>query len=159
MTKNIVIAGLALVVLVGGYFSIARLNGTSAVAELIPFVDSAATLVASEGDQAFAQLSDMNGEWIKGDRYIFVYDMAGNTLVLPLQKDVEGTNRIAVTDPNGEAYVKTMVDILKTRAYGWNSYVYLRPETKETQQKLSYFKKVVFGSKEYIVGSGIYLEK
>lgn len=158
MNKFIIVL-LVLVIAAGGVWAYKQnvANGTAAVADLVSFVNRAQALVESKGEQAFSDFRDRNGEWIKGDSYIFVYDMSGKTLVLPLQKEVEGTSRIAVADSNGERYVKTMVDILKTKKYGWNSYSYFRPETGANADKLSYFKKAVFSGKEYIVGSGIYL--
>jgi hypothetical protein len=146
-----------LVVAVIGVGSL-KMGGTKEVSDLKMFVDRAASLVEQEGSAAFAEFRDKNGQWIKGDRYIFVYDMTGKTLVLPLQPAVEGTDRYTVADPNGERYVETMVDVLNLKKYGWNTYVYVRPETGKPTEKLSYFKRAVYQGQEYIVGSGIYLE-
>ena len=131
---------------------------TSSVNELVSFVDNAAQQVSQQGPTIFPAFRDKTGSWIKGDSYIFVYDMSGNTLVLPPQPELEGTNRMTTADPQGELFVKTMVNILSTKSYGWNSYLYIKPGSTTPSDKLSYFKKVTFGGNSYIVGSGIYLK-
>jgi hypothetical protein len=133
---------------------------TSQVSSLISFVDSAAQHLTTDGPRkALADFRDPAGAWIKGNNYLFVYDMEGNTIVLPPQTNLEGTNRMSTADPKGERYVETMVDILQIKNYGWNTYQYAKPNGGEITTKLSYFKKVSVGGKDYIVGSGIYLAK
>jgi len=148
------------VVVVGSLLSFGGVfNKGNDVGSLMTFVDSAAKNLADNGPKALAEFNDPNGEWIKGDSYIFVYDMTGKTLVLPPQANLVGTSRLATADPKGEKYVETMVDILQFKNYGWNTYQYAKPDNQSVATKLSYFKKVVNAGKEYIVGSGIYLDK
>ncbi len=124
--------------------------------ELIKFVDSAANLVEEKGEEAF--LDFKNGAWNMGEKYIFVYDINGNTKVLPPQPELEGTNRLDVSDPNGVFFVKDMINQAYNKSSGWVNYMYEKPGTKNLAEKLSYFKKVLIGGNYYIVGSGIYLD-
>lgn len=125
---------------------------------LTDFVDSAASLIQKEGEASFKMLETKGSPWWEGDSYIFVYDMDGNTLVLPPQKDLEGTNRLYAKDSNGVYFVKEMVDALQTKNSGWIMYEYPKPGTTEPSEKLSYFKKVKMGDKTVLIGSGIYLQ-
>jgi methyl-accepting chemotaxis protein len=158
--KNILLVLLVIAVAFLGYQNYKKpveVSAKSPVADLVTFVNRASALVGTNGETAFADFKKP-GEWQQGDSYIFVYDMAGNTLVLPPQVDLEGTNRMTATDPNGKAFVKEMIDILGIKPSGWIDYMYAKPGTTTPSLKLSYFKKVTSGGKDYLVGSGIYAE-
>lgn len=124
--------------------------------ELIKFVDSAAKLVEEKGEEAF--LDFKNDTWNLGEKYIFVYDINGNTKVLPPQPELEGVNRLDASDPNGVYFVKDMINQAYNKSSGWVNYMYTKPGATSLAEKLSYFKKVLAGGKYYIVGSGIYLD-
>lgn len=133
-------------------------NQTSDIRKLIAFVDDAAVLIASEGEKAYPQFRVPNSRWWQGNDYIFVYDMNGKTLVLPPTQNIEGANRWSIKDTNGVYYVREMIKQLSSNASGWISYVYPKPGETNPSLKLSYFKKVGFGGKTVLVGSGIYIK-
>lgn len=126
------------------------------VRSLVQFVDDAASLVELKQEAAFSEFRQKDGAWWKGDKYIFVYDMNANTLVLPPTPDVEGKNRWNEQDPNGTFYVREMVQQLGDKNTAWVMYSYAKPGEKESSPKLAYVKKVLLGSKAIFVGSGIY---
>jgi methyl-accepting chemotaxis protein len=158
-TISFLVVALALVgaIVLMQYYSLSDRSGGQ-VMQLTSFVSSAEELVKQKGQEAFNDLRDANGQWVSGDNYIFVYDMDGNTIVLPPQPELEGTSRLAAQDPEGKYFVKDMIDILKIKNDGWLEYKYAKPGETENSTKLSYFKKVMVGEKEYFVGSGIYLD-
>ena len=161
MAKNALMILLAVIIIILGSIQMMNPGQTAsqanAVSDLETFVGKATALLKEKGEAAFADFRNTSEEWVSGEKYVFVYDMSGKTLVLPLQREIEGTDRANVADQNGEKYVKTMVSILTMKDYGWNSYVYMKPGATATSEKLSYFRKVTSGGKSYIVGSGIYL--
>lgn len=126
------------------------------VKELKAFVDQAAKLIEDKGEEAFAELR--NETWFVGDKYIFVYDLNGNTVVLPSQPELEGTNRLSAVDKNGVYFVKEMINQAYSKNDGWVNYVYPKPGADTLFEKLGYFKKALYQGRYYIVGSGIYLE-
>ena len=128
------------------------------IIQLMAFVNRAEESVKQKGQEAFNDFRDKNGKWVSGTNYIFAYDMDGNTVVLPLQPELEGTNRMAAMDSEGKYFVKEMVDILKLSDSGWLEYKYAKPGKDGSSTKLSYFQKVKVAGKEYFVGSGIYLD-
>lgn len=148
----------ALSVAVVQFFSMPKNAAGVEILKLKSFVDNATMLVGEKGETAFVNFKDKNGGWINDDSYLFVYDMKGNTIVLPPQPELEGTNRMATQDPEGKYFVKEMVNILKVENSGWFDYKYMKPGKTENSTKLSYFRKVQIGDKEYFVGSGIYLD-
>ena len=126
--------------------------------KLVDFVNKAAVLVEEKGEKAFSELRRADGQWWTNEAYIFVYDLEGNTLVLPPSPELEGTNRLNTKDENGVRYVGEMINTLKTKDSGWLEYSYPKPSTKNPVKKLAYFKKVKTGNRWLLVGSGIYLK-
>ncbi len=120
------------------------------------FVNKAAELVEEKGEEAFNEFKDE--KWFSEDKYIFVYDLNGNTVVLPPQPELEGVNRLNEADSNGIYYVKEMINQAYSKNDGWVNYVYPKPGGETPFEKLGYFKKVLFNGRYYIVGSGVYLE-
>jgi cytochrome c len=127
------------------------------ISEVKSFVDLAAKLVEEEGTDAFQQFKK-EGEWYTGNKYIFVYDINGNTVVLPPQPELEGVNRLDAVDSNGVYFVKDMINQAYNKDSGWVNYLYPKPGETTPVEKLGYFKKVLVQGKYYIVGSGTYLE-
>ena len=126
------------------------------VTKLVAFVDSAAALVETEGENAFTQFRQQGGTFWQGDNYIFAYDMDGATLVLPPTPNIEGTNRWNIQDSNGVYFIQEMVNSLKNKESGWVSYSYPKPGAEIATPKLAYIKKVELGGKFIFVGSGMY---
>lgn len=125
---------------------------------LTTFVDEAAAYVELEGENAYDAFRVEEGEWWEGDSYIFVYDLAGNTIVLPPQQELEGTNRYWEKDANGVYFIKELTDGLQNNDTVWVKYEYPKPGSDDVTEKLSYAKKVKVGDKDILVGSGMYLE-
>ena len=126
--------------------------------ELVTFVDNASAFVINQGTKSFPEFRKEDGKWWKGDLYVFIYEMNGNTLVLPPQPNLEGTNRLSAKDSQGIYFVKEMIDYLKSHNSGWLQYHYSKPGELTSSPKLSYFKKVNLAGKKVLVGSGIYLK-
>ena len=61
--------------------------------ELTLLVDSAALLVQTEGEHAFAKLAEARSKWRSESRYVFVLDLLGNMLVHP-DPELLGKNKI-----------------------------------------------------------------
>lgn len=126
--------------------------------ELSDFVDDAAFFLANWGVKAYPQFRQKDSQWWKGNQYLFVYDMNGNALVLPPQKELEGTNRWNEKDSTGKYFVRGMINSVKNKNNGWIQYLYPKPGGINPLAKLSYFRKVTFEGKQVIIGSGIYLK-
>lgn len=127
------------------------------VKEMVEFVDRAASLAAKDSVGAYASFRNPDGEWRKGDKYIFVYDMKANTLVLPPTPDIEGKNRWNTADINGVYFVREMALQLANKESAWVMYSYPRPGEQTASLKLAYVKKVNTKAGTVFVGSGIYV--
>ncbi len=122
--------------------------------DLVAFVERARDFALNNTeDVALKVFNDRNGEFFRGNRYIFADDFAGNILVLPTQPDFIGKNRIDIGDPNDVKLTRDMI-ALAQRGGGFTYYLYPDPERNMTPEfKLSYVTKV---DDSWWLGAGIY---
>jgi methyl-accepting chemotaxis protein len=90
-----------------------------------------------------------------GSGYYFAYAMDGRTLVLGPTPSVEGTNRINLTDADGELFIQAQIAAAQ-RGGGAVVYNYPKPGEKVAQPKLSYV--VPFKPWNLYVGTGAYVD-
>jgi signal transduction histidine kinase len=123
--------------------------------DLVAFVETARDFALNHTkEEALKAFNDRNGEFIKGNQYIFAYDFNGNTLALPFEPEAIGTNRIDLQDPNGVYLIPEALDMAK-RGSGFSYAIYKDPAKNMTNWlKLRYVMKV---NDEWFLGAGIYL--
>lgn len=127
--------------------------------QVIAFVDKAAALLASKGKAAFPEFKVKGGEWLRGDDYIFVYDMKGTPLMHPIYPHLEGINLIDLKDIHMKAFVQQLVEIANTKGSGWFDFMMPRPGQAVPTQKYAYVKTVKIPEGEtLIVGSGFWVK-
>ncbi len=165
----IVVTALLCLLVLGGISIADRYNlmwGTRA--EKLRSIDDAAVSIAAELErrvQAGALTRDQAIEQFRntirpirfdsGSGYYFVYAMDGRTLVLGPTPDVEGTNRINVTDALGNLWVQEQITAAQ-RGGGTVVYHYPKPGQKVAQPKLSYVAP--FTPWNLYVGTGAYVD-
>jgi polar amino acid transport system substrate-binding protein len=130
-------------------------TGTPATAEdMVAFVMKAFEYAKLHGKEAaIAEFNNQTGRFVKGELYIFAYDLEGTTLALPFQPDLLGTSRWNDTDANGTAFIQEIID---TAQSGGGFFRYLYPDPAENftvRPKISYAMMV---DGDYVIGSGIY---
>jgi hypothetical protein len=124
-------------------------------ANLTRFVQDAYQFAKDHGKAAaLAEFNNPEGKFIDKDLYIFAYEMNGTVIALPYQQGVLGTDRSAVTDPNGVAFITRLAEVAREGG-GYVYYIYQNPADNYREQfKLSYVLPV---DKEWFLGSGVYL--
>lgn len=122
--------------------------------DIVAFVEKARDFALNNTeDSALKAFNDRNGNFVTGNRYIYAYDFKGNTLALPFEPELVGTNRLDIQDPNGLFPVQGVVDVAK-RGDGFVYAIYKDPSENMTPKlKLDYVMKV---NDEWFLGSGIY---
>lgn len=122
--------------------------------DLVAFVDNARKFaINTTKEVAIKTFNDKKGKFVGGDRYIFAYDFAGNTLALPTQPDLIGKNRIDIDDSNGVEFIRDMIAIAQS-GDGFIYYIYPDPARNMTLGlKFSYITKV---DETWWLGAGIY---
>lgn len=123
--------------------------------ELISFLEEARNFTLNNGrDEALRAFSDPNGEFVKGEKYIFAYDFNGTLLAHPYLRKLIGRNNLDLLDPNGVHYVRNLIEVAKN-GQGFALNVYPNPnQSNRTEIKLLYVVKV---DDSLWIGSGIYL--
>jgi len=124
--------------------------------ELVAFVDEALKYAKENGKvKAIAEFNDKNGQFVKGDLYIFAYDFDSNVLALPYQPELIGKNRADALDPNGVSFCKDGSDIARSGS-GFQYYIYANPAKNMAEMlKMSYLTKV---DDTWYIGAGIYAQ-
>jgi len=127
----------------------------NATSTLKSFVAEAAGYSREHGStNALTAFNNPQGEFVRGDLYIFAYDMNGTVLALPFQQGLIGANRTGVRDTNGVAYIDGL-RLAAAEGGGSIYYVYPNPANGYAEElKLSYVMPV---DDTWFVGSGIYI--
>lgn len=128
---------------------------------LVAFVEDAADLVAQKGEAAFEQFGVPNSKWLKGQRYLFVYDANGKCVFHPIEPRLVGQDLIELKDLDGRPMVAMITEVAKRPepdASGWVFYLWEESwKSRVPEWKSSYIRKAVApGGGVYLVGSGSY---
>jgi polar amino acid transport system substrate-binding protein len=121
---------------------------------LLVFVESARDFALNHTkEEALKAFNDRNGEFVKGDRYIFANNFEGDRLAMPFYPDQIGTNINQYLDPNGVYVIQEFSDTAK-RGDGFVHGIVPDPAENWTPElKLVYVTKV---NDEWLLGSGLY---
>ncbi len=124
---------------------------------LVDSVTRAAELFGQRGPEACAEFKREGGEWRRGDAYIFVIDMEGQTVCHPAKPDLEGRNILEIRDPDGKPVVRLFLRQLAGGSEeGWVHYLWPRPGETVLGWKSTYVRRTSAAGSDYIVGSGVY---
>lgn len=116
-------------------------------------VKKAVALVKQAGkDKAMAAFNNPQGDFVKGDLYIFAVDLNGKTLANGSNAKLIGKNVIDMKDADGKPFIKGFIDIAQSKGSGWSDYQWPDPVTKSIRPKSTYVEKV----DDIVVGCGIY---
>jgi signal transduction histidine kinase len=130
--------------------------------KLVAFVEDAADLVKAKGVAAFVDFAQKNSRWLRGDRYLFVYDLRGTCLFHPVTPELVGQNILNMTDLNGKPVIEEIVQIASNtrHPYGWVHYLWMEPGEIYPEFKSSYIMRVTDpAGREMVIGSGNYNQK
>jgi polar amino acid transport system substrate-binding protein len=118
-------------------------------------VDEAREYALKNGrEMALKAFNDPEGEFVRGEMYIFAHDVSGNLLSLPFRQDLLGQNRLDAKDPNGITIARDNIEIARNGS-GWTYYLYPNPRENNSQMlKLSYSTVV---DDNWTLGAGIYV--
>ena len=132
-------------------FNVTYSQSTSAQAESL--VKKAVQFYKEKGKEAaFAEFSNPAGKFTAKDLYIFVVDLAGNTLAHGGNAKLVGKNMMEVKDPDGKFFIKECIEIAKAKGKGWSDYKWSNPATKKIEAKTTYVEK----ADDFVFGCGVY---
>lgn len=122
-------------------------------------VKKAVALVKSAGpDQAYKVFTDHpDGAFKDRDLYVFVYDFNGICLAQGANPKMVGKNLSGIKDVDGNAFIKGMIDLVKTSSKGWyGPYKFTNPNSQGYELKRSYCER---GAGDSMVCVGTYFTK
>lgn len=113
--------------------------------------------IKAEGFDAVAALIKPEGPYVwKNDGYVFCLDSKeGKFLAHPfLPQQMMNRPMLHMTDTNGKAFIKEMLEIANKEGKGWVTYMSRRRGFRETQLKKAYLLKVP--DTKVLVGAGYF---
>ena len=126
-------------------------RGTAA--EATALVQRAAEYLKANGPaKSYAAFNDTAGQFKDRDLYVFVMDMNGKMLSHGANAKLIGKDLTALKDSDDKLFIKTMLDVAKSKGKRWVDYKWPHPVTKAIEPKSTYVEKV----DDLIVGCGIY---
>ena len=127
----------------------------SAREELVAFLDEAKEYVLQNSrDEALEAFGDPEGEFVRGDLYVFAYDFNGTLLAHPYLPELVGRKNLDLVDANGVPMIKNLMKVAE-RGGGFLYNVYPNPAEENAEElKLVRALKV---DDDLWIGSGIYL--
>lgn len=93
-----------------------------------------------------------DGEFHKGELYVFVYDDKATILAHPVNPKLVGRNTFDLPDAGGKFYRKDIVEMAKTKGTGWVDYKYKNPVSGKVEDKTSF----LLMAQDVILVAGVY---
>ena len=116
-------------------------------------VEKAAAYYQANGkEKAIKAFNDPKGEFVKGDLYVFAWDMNGVSVVNPYNPKQLGINVVNLPDVDGKYYRKEAMEVIKKSGATWADYKFKNPKTGKVEHKTSYLKK----AGDVVLGCGVY---
>jgi signal transduction histidine kinase len=116
-------------------------------------VNKAIEFIQKNGQAAAIKaFHDPSSGFIDGEFFIFYIKFDGTYLAHGKLPVMDGKNIFNIKDPDGKYLIRDMVEMVKGPGSGWYSYKWNNPDTKTTEFKISYAKRVP--NTETFVGCG-----
>jgi signal transduction histidine kinase len=106
-------------------------------------VREAIAFYKSAGKEAtLKEIGKADGRFAVNDAYLFALDLDGKMLAHPINEELTGRNLIELRDSFGKSFIRRIVDIAKTRGYGFTEYEWPLPGSSNDCRKTTFFEKV-----------------
>ena len=96
-------------------------------------------------EKAFAEFNDPKGQFVKGDLYLFAFNLNGDgvQLVHGNNPKMLGKNVLDMRDSDGKFMIRAFIEVANSKqGSGWVDYKWPNPITKVSEVKLSYVERV-----------------
>ena len=131
--------------LVAFLFSAALCGGVLAgeKEDAMQMVNDAATAVSKDKASALAEIGNAKGKYVKGEIYVFAYDMSGTMAAHPINAKLVGKNLMEVPDAGGKMFRKEIIEGVTAKGSATVDYKYKNPQSGAIEDKVTYCKKAV----------------
>jgi methyl-accepting chemotaxis protein len=111
--------------------------------EVKKWVQDAITLYENAGiETLLTEIADSRGRFVSDARYIFALDLNGTMAAHPIDPALTGRNLMDLTDSEGKAFIRKIVDTAKTSGYGFTDYKWPSPASDDELHKTVFFELV-----------------
>lgn len=104
-------------------------------------VNDAAAAVTKDKTAAIAEIGNAKGKFVKGEVYVFAYDLAGTMVAHPINSKLVGKNLIDVPDAGGKMFRKEIIEGVSSHGAATVDYKYKNPQNGAFEDKVTYCKK------------------
>ena len=109
--------------------------------EAIALVNDAAVAVVKDKSAAISVINDKNGRFVKGELYVFAYDLHGSMVAHPINARLIGKNLLDVPDADGKLFRKEILAGVQASGTASVAYKYKNPKSGLVEEKISFCKK------------------
>ena len=92
-------------------------------------------------EKALQEFNTPGNQFVKGDLYVFAYDMNATIIAHPVNKKLVGINFMETPDVDGKLFRKEIVELAKKKGTGWVDYKYKNPASGKIELKTTYVKR------------------
>jgi cytochrome c len=115
----------------------------STAGEAKKMVEMAAAYITANGEEAaIKEINKSDGKFVKGDLYVFAYDMNAVMKAHPIDPKLIGQKLYDKADSKGKLFRKEIVELAKSKGSGFVDYTYRNPVSKAEEPKTTYIQKV-----------------
>jgi signal transduction histidine kinase len=123
-------------------------------AEVVAFVDAAAEYARAMGrEKALAEFGKRDGNFCKGELYIYAYDLKGICLAHPVMPARVGRDGSGDRDTHGVSIHQECLRLFALGDTGWVRCTWLNPASGALEPKALYVMKI---APDWYIGSGTY---
>lgn len=128
-------------IFLGASVGCATIRGTPEQAKAM--VEEAAAYLNAQGvDKTLAELNKSDGLFVRGDLYVFAYNLDAVVMAHPHIPALRGTSLLNQPDSKGKLFRNEIMELAKTEGSGWVEYTYVHPITKKQEPKTTYIQRV-----------------
>lgn len=111
--------------------------------DAMQMVNDAAAAVSKDKASALAEIGNAKGKYVKGEIYVFAYDMSGTMAAHPINAKLVGKNLMEVPDAGGKMFRKEIIEGVTAKGSATVDYKYKNPQSGAIEDKVTYCKKAV----------------
>jgi cytochrome c len=104
-------------------------------------VNEAATAAAKDKNATVAEIGNKGGRYVKGEVYVFAYDLTGTMVAHPINAKLIGKNLLEVPDADGKMFRKEIINGVTTTGSATVRYKYKNPQSGAVEEKVTFCKK------------------
>lgn len=109
--------------------------------DAMQIVNDAATAITKDKAATLGEIGNPKGKFVKGEIYVFAYDLSGTMVAHPINAKLVGKNLMDVPDAGGKMFRKEIIEGVNTKGSATVDYKYKNPTNGAIEDKITYCKK------------------